>query len=86
MITLLPNHKTINCIFLHHCTDFYSKSQLFTLSKEKNKMHIEEEAGQTLHKKIYFLIQKDRGKSCEENKFSKQLFLFCEQVKERFNL
>lgn len=49
-------------------------------------MHIEEEAGQTLHKKIYFLIQKDRGKSCEENKFSKQLFLFCEQVKERFNL
>lgn len=50
-------------------------------------MHIEEEAGQTLHKKkMYFLIQKDRGKSCEENKFSKQLFPFCEQVKESFNL
>lgn len=71
MTTLLPTMKLTLLSYATVQISSQNHSCLLCQSR-KNKMHMEEEAGQTLDKKtfLYFLIQKGRGKSCQGNEFS----------------
>ena len=70
MTTLLPTMKLTLLSYATVQISSQNDSCLLCQSR-KNKMHMEEEAGQTLDKTfLYFLIQKGRGKSCQGNEFS----------------